>query len=91
MRDHLVKSLELGEDRPPDLVLLLRVLHPGDRGPVLQKTDNFASLISRLNFAPHLVVEGDVSKLLPPGPVDLTKRVRKVAVTTIVAGYKNRI
>ena len=77
-RDHLVKCLELGEDSPPDLVFLLSVLHPGDRGPMLRKTGIFTLSISRLHSAPHLVVEGDVSKLLPPGPVDLRKRVRQV-------------
>ena len=84
----LVHGLQLGVHRPPHALLHLGVLHFRNGRAVLGK-ENYhrKSAISYLaQGGLHLVVEGDVGELLPPGAVDGVGEAGVVAVQLRAVG-----
>ena len=71
-----VESLEIGEHCPPHLSLLLSILHSWNRSSAGKVTVTTITKDLRL----LLVMEGDVSKLLPPCSVDRVSEARMVRV-----------
>ena len=71
-----VEYLEIGEHCPPHLPLLLSILHSWNRSSAGKVTVTTINKDLRLLF----IMEGDVSKLLPPCSVDRVSEARMVRV-----------